>query len=613
MKNKDLKPIFEFVDEKEQKQDNQNATEALETAPEDNSVTEEEVPTRIITEEDAVSEGEISLSDFSGSQGFVSHEKPRKGFLGWWKARKTWQKALMISGISFILVFAILVSTVFIMFDYNYQTLTDNPNDLGFENVLDKNIINVALFGIDTRSLDSFKGNSDSIMILSLNTITKKVKIISVMRDSFVPMTYDGKTTYGKINSAYAKGGPELAIKTINTIFGLDISEYATVNFFGMVDIIDALGGIEAELTEGEVTRKTNVKAINFCIDELCSKLKRDPKNYRIYEPGKQTLNGVQAVAYSRIRYVSNIWGTNNDYGRTDRQRYVMEQLFNKALTIDKSQYIKLAKSLIPCSETSLSYKEIMGLAFDILLESPTFEQTRMPQEEFLMNSPGGYGSVVYYDLDYAKELIHAFIYQGISPEDFIEENGVEKYDWYRNRFSSGEGNNYGNNGWHSGQSGNNSYVTETPSDVTDSQVSDSSDTQSSSDKDNNKRPGRDEDDEDEDRDESNTSSDDSSDTESTGSEDDDRNESDGQGTGSDSENVSSDNTSSGNDSQPDSSGGDNTSSNESSSLPTGGESSSTPSSSSSEASSSTPGGGNTSSTTSGSDNTTPSTPSEGT
>lgn len=381
------------------------------------------------------SDGTILFSSFSDKSKYA---KKKHGFWGsiskWWKNRKAWQKASMITALSVILVFSIILTVFMTMFDYNYNSITGDHADLGIENVIDKDIVNVALFGIDTRSLDSFKGNSDSIMILSLNTKTKKVKIISVMRDSFVPITYNGITTYSKINSAYQKGGPELAIKTLNTVFGLDITEYATVNFYGMVDIIDAVGGIEAELTKAEVVgSKKNMYALNFCIDEICANLGIDASKNYITTPGVHHLNGVQAVAYSRIRYVANIWGTNNDYGRTDRQRYVMEQLFNKALALEKTQYIKLAKSLIPCSETSLSYTEILGLAFDILLKSPTFSQARMPQQEFIMTSPNtSAGSVVYYDLEYAKKIIHAFIYDDITFEDYIAQNGIEKNSWYK-------------------------------------------------------------------------------------------------------------------------------------------------------------------------------------
>lgn len=380
----------------------------------------------------------VSLSSFAGSGGKKNYNKKGHNFWvllkSWWRRRKSWQKASMITAVSVLLVFTIVYSIFMSMFDYNYNEITEDHEELGVENVIDKDIVNVALFGIDTRNLNSFKGNSDSIMILSLNTTTKKVKIISVMRDTFVPIAYNGITTYNKINSAYSKGGPELAIKTLNTNFGLDITEYATVNFYGMVDIIDAVGGIEAELTTAEIASATkNLYAVNACIKEICEGLGKNPNEHYITKSGVQHLNGIQAVAYSRIRYVANIWGTNNDYGRTDRQRYVMEQLFNKALTLEKSQYIKLAKSLIPCSETSLSYSEIIGLAFDILLKSPTFSQARMPQQEFLMTQPNtSAGSVVYYDLEFAKTLIHSFIYDDITFEDYIAVNGIQKNDWYK-------------------------------------------------------------------------------------------------------------------------------------------------------------------------------------
>ena len=382
--------------------------------------------------EDIVSDTSKKEEEFVDIYSATSKQTPKR----YAKHRRKTKKGLkiaLIAVICFLLAVTVAFVTVITVFDYNYNEITDEPVDLGFEEIKDKKIVNVALFGLDTRNTNSFSGNSDSIMILSLNTETKKVKIISVMRDSFVPIVKNGKTTYNKINSAYASGGPELAIRTLNKAFGLDISEYATVNFYGMVDIIEAVGGIEAELTSAEVRRNDGtLHQINGCIAEICSHMGLNAKDYYITTPGKHHLNGVQAVAYSRIRYVSNIWGTNNDYGRTDRQRYVMEQLFNKALTLEKSQYMKLAKSLIPCTETSLSYSEIISLAFSILLHSPSFEQTRMPQNEFLMPQPyTSAGSVVYYDIGFAENLIHAFIYDDIKPEDYIAQNGIQKNDWY--------------------------------------------------------------------------------------------------------------------------------------------------------------------------------------
>lgn len=379
----------------------------------------------------------VSSSKMRGKH--YAKKKRGNAFTKWWRSCKKWQKACMITATSLVLVVAIAVGVLRIVFNYNYNNITKNPEDLGFESVINDKIVNIALFGIDTRDPKSFKGLSDSIMILSLNTETKKVKLMSVMRDTLVPIAYNGKTTYAKINSAYSKGGPELAIKTLNTIFKLDISEYATVNFYGMSDIIEAVGGIDVELAKGEldVYGYENGKKLNWglngCIAEICSHKGLDPNKYYIKEAGVHHLNGIQAVAYARIRHAANIEGTNDDYGRTDRQRYVMEQLFNKAIKLGKSQYVKLAKSLMPCSETSLSYSEILSLAVNILLQSPTFEQTRIPDFSYQMPSKSisGVGSCVYYDLNYASKLIHAFIYDDIKPEDYIAANGIEKNDWY--------------------------------------------------------------------------------------------------------------------------------------------------------------------------------------
>lgn len=381
----------------------------------------------------------VSDSKMKGKH--YSKRKRGNKFTNWWRGLQKWQRVTAISCTSVVLALAVAVGAFRILFNYNYNDITKKPEDLGFESVISDKIVNVALFGIDTRDPKSFKGLSDSIMIMSLNTETKKVKIMSVMRDTLVPITYNGKTTYGKINSAYNKG-PEFAIKTLNTIFGLDISEYATVNFYGMADIIDAVGGIEVELAKGELDVVMHEGGyvgnvgLNGNIDEICKYKGLDPSKYYIKEAGVHHLNGVQAVAYARIRHAANAEGVNDDYGRTDRQRLVMEQLFNKAVKLGKSEYVGLAKALIPCSETSLSYSEILSLAFNILLKSPTFEQTRIPMFEYQMTSKSvkGVGSCVYYDLNYASKLIHAFIYDDIKPEDYIAANGVEKNDWYASK-----------------------------------------------------------------------------------------------------------------------------------------------------------------------------------
>ena len=338
-----------------------------------------------------------------------------------------------------LLIIAVLLGTFTFLgiayikknFNYKYNEITSDPEELGFEEVKRDEIINIALFGVDTRNEKSFKGNTDSIMILSVNTTEKKVKIISVLRDTFVPIPKDSGTAHRKINSLYAVGGPEYAIKMINSYFALDISEYATVNFNGMAEIIDAVGGIDVVLTEDELPR------INSSKHEQAKKYGGKADDYLVKTAGNNHLNGVQAVAYSRIRYVSNSEGTANDYGRTDRQRYIMEQLFNKAITMDKTQYVDLIRALSPYCETSLSFTEILNLAVKVLLNKPTFEQTRVPFIEYTMPAPTtAHGSIVYYDLEFAANIIHAFIYDNITPQKYIEANGISKNDWYRNGYN---------------------------------------------------------------------------------------------------------------------------------------------------------------------------------
>lgn len=355
----------------------------------------------------------------------MSEEKTKK------KMKTKYKVILSIIAAFLIIVIATVTCLILLVkkeYDTAYNPITEDPKELGFEEVIEEKVTNIALFGVDTRNPKSFKGLSDTIMILSINEKTKKIKVISIMRDTLVPLEHKGKTIYAKINSAYSRGGPELAIKTLNILFGLDISEYATVNFYGMADIIDAVGGVEVELAKNEIGYE-----LDFGIKEVCLKEGIPYEDYLITKPGKQILNGIQAVSYARMRHTASIWGTNNDYGRTDRQRYIMEQLFNKALALEKSRYIPLARALLPCCQTSLSFAEAIDLAFSILGKAPTFEQARVPMKDYQMQSKNinGVGACVYYDLDYAGKVIRSFIYDDVSPSDYIAQNGVEKNDWY--------------------------------------------------------------------------------------------------------------------------------------------------------------------------------------
>lgn len=343
-------------------------------------------------------------------------------------------KAIALTSV--LAVFGILfvsLGSVMVTFAYRRENIRDLPDEsLGIDTSADavrsKDITNIALFGLGSRSKTINRGLTDSIMVVSIDRLHNKIKVISIMRDSLVPI--EGYRAQ-KINAAYALGGATLAIRTINQAFGLNIRDYATVNFLGMADIIDVMGGIEVDLTERE--RKDANIHIRSAAKEVGAKYTPIEKS------GKQVLNGAQAVAFARIRHVSTADGVSNDFGRTDRQRYVMEQMFNKALKMNASEYPKLIKTLLKYVETSLSYEDVIGMA-GVLTGGIKFEQTRVPLVDYVINA--GYSvrgsSTVYFNLDYAKKIVSAFIYDDIDPEDYIRENGVDKSGWY-------SGNDYAN------------------------------------------------------------------------------------------------------------------------------------------------------------------------
>ncbi len=382
------------------------------------------------------------------------------------------KRKIVITIISIIAVLVILLGTVLgygcavycgIKSSYNYNDIDDG--ELNAIKPIDEGIVNIALFGIDSRKVGSFKGLSDSIMIISLNKKTDQVKLISVMRDTFVEIPGYNP---GKINSAYSLGGPALGIKTLNQNFGLDIKEYATVNFYGMAEIVDAVGGIEVNVRREELN---NSKGLNNNIREQCKYLGVDANDYIVKEPGLQKLGGIQAVAWARIRAVStDVSGEGNDYGRTDRQRYVLEQLLNEVKGLEFTQMASLAQEIVKHMETSLHFeKELIPLITAMFSNNISFSQTRVPQSEYVISdkySYAGSGWSVYYNLDFAGDIIHSFIYKDITQEDYLKNQGIILDGWHSSGSLGGSGSN---------NSGSNNYVPNNNSTSSSSYVSSSS------------------------------------------------------------------------------------------------------------------------------------------
>ena len=206
---------------------------------------------------------------------------------------------------------------------------------------------NIALFGVDSRSDSYGKGNrSDCIIIATINQDTKDIKLTSVYRDTYLQIT--GRSL-DKVTHAYSYGGAALAMSTLNTNLDLNITEFVTVNFDSLVDIVDALGGVEVDVEKNEV------EYLNSYLEETARVAGVTAK--KVTKAGKQTLNGAQAVSYCRIRYTAG-----GDYKRTERMRTILTAIFTKAKSKNITELNKLADKILPKIYTNIESNEVLSL-----------------------------------------------------------------------------------------------------------------------------------------------------------------------------------------------------------------------------------------------------------
>ena len=209
---------------------------------------------------------------------------------------------------------------------------------------------NIALLGIDSRADDYGLGNrSDCMIIASINQETNAVKLISVYRDTYVYVTENGTKRLDKITHAYSYGGAQNTLKSLNEALDLNITEFVTVNLDAVIAAVDSLGGVYIDLDSSEI------KYINDYIDATSQS--SGIKSSHITSTGRQRLDGVQAVAYSRIRYTAG-----GDYKRTERMRTVVEAMLSKAKTLGVGQLNSFADTILPRIRTNISSSEIWGL-----------------------------------------------------------------------------------------------------------------------------------------------------------------------------------------------------------------------------------------------------------
>lgn len=257
-----------------------------------------------------------------------------------------------------ILVILVLIAGLYIWskLDELNRTTVDETS-VGISEEIDEELVqgytNIALFGLDTRDSDASlaTGRSDTIMVVSINNDTSEIRMISVYRDTYLGIDDgEGNLSYKKANSAYASYGAEGAIRMLNQNLDLDITDYVTVDFYALVEVVDLMGGVELEITEAEA------EVINKWIDATSEIV--GVESSHISGAGTYVCDGVQATAYCRIRSTSG-----GDFTRAQRQRKVLAQLFKSARSSSLSTLNSVIDAVLPDVETSLSNAEILSLA----------------------------------------------------------------------------------------------------------------------------------------------------------------------------------------------------------------------------------------------------------
>ena len=311
-----------------------------------------------------------------------------------------------------IFILLILIAGVFIYAKLGKMNFTSldfskiGVNSGVSNNKVMKGYTTIGLVGLDNRSNKLKSGNSDTMIIASIDNDTKKVKLVSVYRDTYLRIGEDseGNGQYNRANAAYAKGGAEQFLNMLNTNLDLNVTDFVSVDFQAVAEAVELLGGIDVELKEEEV-----VHLNNYCVET--SKV-----TGMDYTPLKKTagvhhLNGVQTVAYARIRYTAG-----NDFRRAARQREVIYKIVEKAKNADVATLSKILDKVFPNIYTSFSKAEILQMGMS-MLSYDIEDQTGFPFDHLYgqrVKDAVGIDVVLPVTLESNVIKLHEFLY----PED---------------------------------------------------------------------------------------------------------------------------------------------------------------------------------------------------
>ena len=324
-----------------------------------------------------------------------------------------------------IIVLVVLMGGLFVyakLGKLNHETINEEEIDVNesvTENQVMKGYTTIALVGIDSRD-DKLKSdwNSDTMIIASINNDTKKVKLVSVYRDTYLCLgeDEDGNNSYGLANSPYCTGGAKKMINMLNKNLDMNISDFVTVNFQAVAETVELLGGIDVEMKKEEV-----IHLNNYCV-ETSEVTGMDYTPLKEIE-GVHHLNGVQAVAYARIRKTSG-----NDFRRAARQREVIYKIVEKAKNSSIATLNTVLDKIFPMIYTSLTEKEILSMGMD-MLSYDIEDQTGFPFDHLygdtVKEAMDGVDCVLPISLESNVIKLHEFLY----PEDsYVPSNEVKTY-----------------------------------------------------------------------------------------------------------------------------------------------------------------------------------------
>ncbi len=274
------------------------------------------------------------------------------------------------------------------------------------EQANDSRYIHVLLIGVDRRG-SSGNSRADTLIIATIDTVNKRLKLTSVLRDTLVDIPGEG---YGKLNSSAAKGGVELLLTTVNESFRLNLKDYVLVDFNMFEDIIDELNGITVKMTAAEIS------AANDCIAGLNKQRGTEYlwDGFIFAEAGNVKLTGKQALGYARIRHIDS------DFSRTNRQFSVLTAVFAKFMKASLTKQYDMLDDVLPHVETNMTNASIVNCMLSVLtLDTKGLLHFRAPADGLYKSGSYDRSSVLLCDLPANALAMHQFIFESTEePKD---------------------------------------------------------------------------------------------------------------------------------------------------------------------------------------------------